>query len=257
MHLFSLHFKINTLLILVIIALLIGGNGKLFAILLCGSFFAMYIYFAIYIYLLNNKNIINFTFLSTKKIRSALNLLPKEYCANIIPVYIFPNHFVYKLYLLFLPSSICFTSSLAETTGGFFSYNNFGPKFIVIFNVSYNFTTIHALFHEFRHVHQYKLGYMKKGFSSHIDLSNAQKDDGAIIYNSQLIEKDANRFAASFIKKHKHFFMKHFNFKYTTFNISDKYMHFYNIYGYKDTSLFYFLNKINIWLYNRKILKLK
>lgn len=188
----------------------------------------------------SDKNLINFTLINSKKLKLFLNLLPKEYDVNNVPIFIFPNQFLYKLYILIFPSSRCYSNEVAKTSYGFYQYNlnNNNEDFIVLFHKSFVIELLHGLIHEFRHVYQNRMDYSNKSdYKNLIHFSNNNES-----YNQQFKEIDANRFASYFLKQHRKVIKKEFNLEFENFKIKSK-LGTFSMIKYKDNSFKYIFIK--------------
>lgn len=213
-----------------------------------------------------DKLISNFTFLSTKKIRQAINLLPKEYNTLTTPIYIFPNHLFYDIYIFFMLvfNTKSYIDNITPSTYGSFIHqkdrldengniNNINNA-IIIFNKESIVQTLCTLFHEFRHVYQFQIGYTQKNeknyqhYTEEISYSfktnnNLQMAAYIDTYNQQFIEKDANIFAKNFFKKHQHKLKNWFGFDYIAFNVNSN-TGYFTIKKYKEKTIYWKLKTL-------------
>lgn len=240
-QLLSTHFKINLFLIYVVLVLVFRTPFVISVLVLIAS---VYIYFLSLMYFNSKQNLMNFSLMNTNATIKALNLLPKDYCANQIPIYVFYNHFQYILFCIFFPTSKGATTDLSKDSGGFFSFNNIddiddkSSVKIVVFANNYKFLFLHALYHELRHYYQFLKGYQRKNFLNHQSVSTS------LNYNAQLIEIEANMFASHFIKSNKQKLKQYFNFKYRNFSVTKKREHGYYMTGYVDNTPTYKIIKL-------------
>lgn len=187
-----------------------------------------------------SKVVLNLSTLSTKQFNKAINLLPLEYRDQNIPVYIFQNLFIYKLFTLLFFNSKC-VADVSKHSKGFFMYkkqnDNILPICIVLFNYGFILEVIVSLYHEFRHVYQHKLGYTKKHRHYHRHLEHCTSTDELDTYDLQFIERDANIFASYFIKKHKSTIKQIFNLEFSKFNVNS-HTGYYSVNCYSETTLY-------------------
>ena len=229
----------------------------LFILLLISIILSIYVCLAIFYFFFiiktYNKRVVNFTLLNTKDIKTALSYLPKKYLSNTLPVFIFPNRFVYNLYVFLLPNSICRRNDISKNTTAFFLHNDDTSLCVVIFYENYYFNFLHSLYHEFRHVYQFQNNYFKKSFGN--DTLSINYDNKTILkYNLQEEERDANLFAAYFIKKNIKKLSKRFDFSYKNFFVNLRYLHCFKIEEYNEKSFYILVRKLKMKIFKYKTL---
>lgn len=143
-------------------------------------------------------NVCNYTNkVSTKQIHKLVSLLPKEYTNNDIPVFVFGSKVTNTL------MNWITTHNFEDynTCAGYMTYEGYKPTRIVMHNKGNRLTFAFNLFHEFRHVYQatHMMDMFKKSANKYVNCGIGNDK----LYDSQMIEIDANRFAYNMIKMHR------------------------------------------------------
>lgn len=163
-------------------------------------------------------NIRNYSFkVSTKKIKETINLLPNEYKNNNLPIYVFSNRLVYRIFA----KLSCFFGINNFEEFDYLEYDNCGAYHksdknqnslhIVVFFKNKKINFIANLFHELRHHYQtiYLRDVFVVGMNQYVNCTTNYE-----VYEKQPVEIDANRFAMNCLKIYRKDLCRMYNISY-------------------------------------------